>query len=561
MLSRTLHDITQLLESPDGADNRVRRVLELLRGLVPYEQCALLEARLGYEPHLVVVPETSPDDRVDLLGALLDVFGQLIEPHEPLQPPPANARPGAPAAQPSGAHLAVPLVGLDELIGLLFVRSSTEDYTEEHLRAFSLVAAKLAAYLTTLRARAQLTELAREREEARRAAEAANRAKDEFLALVSHELKTPLTSILAWAHILCSTTDDVLRARAIDALEGNVRAQTKLIDDILELACVSSATLRLNLRLIEPAALIKATIEGLRLEAERKSIRIESHLDAEATPLVIDPDRIGQVVSILIANAIHFTPTGGHVEVRLERTSDHARIQVTGGGSGISREALPHVFDRFLRAAGEGERAGGGLDVELAIAKDLIELHGGRVRAESAGAERGTTFTIELPRAPAGTAPSLPAGQRANDRLLAGVRVLIVDHDHGLRESLQSLLGEHGAEVTAVASAPEALAALERSRPDVLLFGDLATRGETVYDLVREVTARACPLPIASISAWRLEEKDRELAAGFRLHLPKPVEIGALVEAVAALAGRKQGKTPRLFALPGNGWTPSKRGD
>src|SRR5688572_4028657 len=200
MLSRTLHDITQVLESANGADERVRRVLEILRDLVPYEQCALLEARLGYEPQVVVVPETSPDDRVDLLGTLLDLFGQLIEPHRPLQPlrpPTSNVRPSAPATHRAGTHLAVPLVGLDELIGLLFVRSSTEDYTEKHLQAFSLVAAKLAAYLTMLRSRAELAEVAREREEARRSAEAANRAKDEFLALVSHELKTPLTSILA----------------------------------------------------------------------------------------------------------------------------------------------------------------------------------------------------------------------------------------------------------------------------------------------------------------------------------------------------------------------------
>ena len=551
LLGRTLHDITQLLESGDCADERVRRVLEFLRSLVPYEQCAILEARLGYEPHVVLVPEMAPDERVLLTGSLVDIFGHLVG---------ANAFAGALASRPDGVHLAVPLVGLDEVIGLLFVRSSVGEYTEEHLRVLSMVAAKLASYFTTLRARAELAELARERDEARRAAEAANRAKDEFLALVSHELKTPLSAILAWAHLLRSTTDDAaMRTRAVDELERNVQVQSKLIDDILDLACIASAELRLNLRIIEPAGLIKATIEGLRLEAQRKSIQLESDLHAAAMPLFLDPDRIGQVVSILVANAIHFTPAGGHVEVRLEHVSGYARIQVIDSGSGISREALPHVFDPFRRGAGAGTRADGDLGIGLAIVKDLVELHGGRVRAESAGMKRGATFTIELPRVP--EARVAPAGERADGRLLAGIRVLLVDHDPGLLESFQLVLDDYGAEVTAVASAPEALAVLERSRPDVLLFGDLAVRGESVYDLMREVTARACPLPVASISAWRLEERERALAAGFRMHLAKPLEIGALVDAVANLAGRIQRKALRPSALPGEDGLLKDRGD
>jgi len=552
--ARTLYDITQLLESADGADERVRRVLELLGGLVPYEQCALLEARLGHEPHVVVVPETPPDQRVLLTETLLHIFGQLVD---------ANARARAPAARPTELHLAVPLVGLDEVIGLLFVRSSVGEYTEEHVGALSVVAAKLAVYRTTLRARAELAELARERDEARRAAEAANRAKDEFLALVSYELKTPLSSILAWAHILRSTTDDATRSRAIDELERNAQAQAKLIDDILDLACIASAKLRLNLSIIEPAGLIKATIEGLRLEAERKSIRLDSDLDAAAMPLVLDPDRIGQVVSILVTNAINFTPAGGHIEVRLERAAGCARIQVSDSGRGISREALPRVFDRFRKAAGAGTRAEGGLGVGLAIVKDLVELHGGRVRAESAGPDQGATFTVELPRQPgARAAPGLlREGERPDGRPLAGIRVLLVDHDLGIRESFQSVLEHYGAEVTAVASAPEALAALERSQPDVLLFGDLAIRGESIYDLMRDVTALACPLPVASISAWRLEDRERERAAGFRLHLAKPLAIGTLVDAVADLAGRMRGKAPRLVARPGEDPAPRKRGD
>ena len=530
-MNRTIYDITQLLESADDSEARVRRVLGRLRELVPYEQCAILEARPGREPTFVLIPELPTDERARLTEALLEIFGQLVD---------IDVSGSVRTSRPSGMHLAVPLIGLDEVIGLLFVRSSSVDeYNEEHVRALSVVASTLAAYLTTLRARAELVELARERDEARRAAEAANRAKDDFLALVSHELKTPLTSILAWSHVLRSSTDDAAaRLRASDELERNVMAQSKLIDDILDLACIASADLRLNLRTIEPASLIRATIEELRLEAEQKSISVESNIDAADMPLMLDPDRVSQVVSILIANAIRFTPAGGHVEVSLDRTSGFARIRVSDGRGGIPAADLPHVFDRFRPTSGAA--GGDALGVGLAIVKDVVELHGGRVRVDSAGPRPRATFTVEFPHAPmlAVAASAPPAGKRTGGRLLDGIRVLLVDHDHGLCESFQAVLHDYGAEVTAVATATEALVALERSRPDVMLFGDLALQGEIAYDLMRGVTARAAPLPVASISSWRAEDREREMAAGFRLHLAKPIDIGALVDAVADLAGR-----------------------
>jgi signal transduction histidine kinase len=511
----------------------VRHVLDLIGSLVPHEQCAVLQAWPGHDPHMVIAPDMPSDERALLAGTLADVYRQLVD---------TRARPRPPAAPAAGVHLAVPLIGLDGVIGLLFVRSWVVNYTEEHVRMLSVVAAKLAAYFTMLRAGAELAELARERGEARRAAEAANRAKDEFLAVVSSELKTPLTSILAWAHRLRSITDGAQRAHAIDELERNVASQVKLIDGVLDLACMASAELRLDLRSTEPAGLIKATIERLRLEARRKSIQIDSELDAVAMPVVLDRERISQVVSILVARAIDFTRRGGRVEVRLDRVAGYARIQVKDSGIGISSEVLPHVFERFPQPTGSG-----GLGVGLAMVKDLVELHGGRVGADSAGPDHGATFTVELPRVPGveATPESLPAGERAAGQL-AGIRVLIVDHDRGLRESLQAVLEDYGAEVTAVGSAPEALAALERSRPAVLLFGDLEMRGESAYDLMRDVAARAAPLPVASISTWRLEEQERERAAGFGLHLPKPVAMGTLVDAVALLAGRTRGPKPDL---------------
>jgi CheY-like chemotaxis protein len=402
LLGRTLYDIAQLLESAEGAEGRVRRVLELLGGLVPYDQCAMLEAGLGREPRVVLVPDMVPDAGAPLLGTLMDLFGELVGANP-------RARPSPP--RPLGEHLAVPLVGLDEVIGLLFVRSSAGGYTEAHLCALSVVAAELAAYVTMLRGRAELTALARELDESSRAAAAANNARDDILALLSRELEMPLSSILSWSRILRTTDDAPMRALASNELERTVQAQAELIDSVLVRARGSAA--------------------------QRA------------------------------------------VEAELQRSA--------------------------------GDRP----------------------------------------------APGQPrAGGQTDERRLAGIRVLLVDNDLCLRESVQAALDLHGAEVTAVGSVPEVLATLQGLRPDVLLFGDLPPHGESIYELMREVTARACPLPVASISAWRFEERRRERAAGFQLHLSKPVVIGTLVDAVAELAGRTRGSEPTPLGVSGQEPTP-----
>jgi signal transduction histidine kinase len=395
-LARALFDITQLLESADGASRRVRRVLEFLRGLVPYEQCAILEVHGGDQPRVVIVPEVPTDRRVLMTQTLLNILGQLVE---------TSARPDTPLAPQEGVYLAVPLVGLDEVIGLLFVRSSVAEYTEDHLRTLAVVAAKLGSYFTMLRAQAELADLFRERDQARLIAEGANQAKDEFLALVSNELKAPLGAILASTHVLRSPdTTTAARTRALDAIDRSVGEQVRRVEDVLDLAHMASSERRLNLSTIEPAALIKTTIERLRPEAERKSIQLEADLEATGMPLVLDQVRIGRVVSILVANAINCTPAGGHVGVQLERAADCARIRVSDSGIGIASEVLAHVFDRSRRRSGARPRArevsGKGLGVGLAIVKDIVELHGGHVRAESAGPEQGATFTVELPLLP-----------------------------------------------------------------------------------------------------------------------------------------------------------------
>jgi len=538
-LSQTFYGIAQLLESADDSEARVTRVLGRLRSLVPYERCAVLEAVSGGESRLITAPETAPDERARLELATQTLFFRLAA-----QQGRADEEPSATGA----THLAVPLVGLGSVVGVLFVDRAEGAYDEQHLRALSVIAAQLAAHFSMLHAFRRESQRALELSEARRAAEAANRAKDEFLALVSHELRTPLNSILAWVDALRSNdTSETDRKRAVEAIERAVRAQAKLVTDLLDLSCISSAALRLDLCALDPAQLIKEAISRLEPQAKRKAIALAVALD-ESLTLMADPQRLSQVLVGLVANAIKFTPSGGQVEVRLERQGVLARIRVIDNGSGIKAEVLPRLFEPFSPVDGLTTRSQGGLGVGLALVKDLVELHGGRVSAESSGEQQGSTFTVELPLGGAvqATVEPLRAGayKPAEPRVLAGVRVLVVDDDPDIGEVLQFVLEAQGAIVSVALSAADALAELTRMMPDVLL-SDLAMPGGSGYDLMRNVIARKGELapPAAALSAYAPGQDLREaLACGFRMLLEKPIEPAALITAVATLAGEKTGR-------------------
>jgi signal transduction histidine kinase len=339
--SLVLYDIAQVLESAEDSEARVIHVLERLRSLVPYERCAVLEVLPGREPRLITPPQTPASEHAGLTATLSALRQRLIG--EQAQAPEVPSTPRT--------HLAVPLVGLAEVIGVLFVQRADGTYRERHVRRLSVVAAKLASYLSLLHAGTLAAEQAAELEAARQAAEAANRAKDEFLALVSHELRTPLNAILAWAETLRSKeTREAERTRAFKAIERSVGAQAKLIQDLLDLSCVVKAKLRLELHAVEPAKLIREAIVALTPRAEQKSIRLEAALDESVTPLIADPQRLSQIVANLVANAIKFTPKGGHVEVHLERAGVVARIRVIDNGEGIAPNVLSNLFEHFHQA-------------------------------------------------------------------------------------------------------------------------------------------------------------------------------------------------------------------
>lgn len=389
-------------------------------------------------------------------------------------------------------------------------------------------------------------QLARE-QAARAEAEAANRTKDELLAILSHELRTPMTAILGWARLLRERQfDSDTMARALETIERNAKTQVQMIEDLLELSRIITGKIHLDLRLAELAPVIQAAIEAARPAADAKAIQLECQLDPQPNSVLGDPDRLQHVIGKLLSNAIKFTSEGGRIQVRLERVGSHARITVSDTGQGIEADLLPKIFDRLRQAGSTNLRPHGGLGLGLTIARHLVELHGGTIGAESAGAGQGSTFTVKLPL-PAlflGGAASAAGGEVQPEGLpvLKGLRALVVDDEADARELVSFILRQREAEVITAASVAEALEALERSRPDVLV-SDIGMPGQDGYELIRKVRAlgpeRGGQIPAVALTARAgLEDRMRLFSAGYQMHVPKPVEPAELVNVVASLIGR-----------------------
>ena len=397
--------------------------------------------------------------------------------------------------------------------------------------------------------REQLLIRARESQEA---AERANRLKDEFLATLSHELRTPLTAIVGWSEMLGkSQLDPVTAQRAVEVIRRNARMQVQMIDDLLDVSRIVTGKLRMTVQPVDLGTVIIAAVEGLRPAAEAKEIRFQLQLDSPAGQVSGDPDRLQQVAWNLVSNAIKFTPKGGRVVVRLERVESHVEVAVSDTGRGIAPEFLPHVFDRFRQADATTTRVYGGLGLGLAIVRQLVELHGGTARVESAGEGLGSTFTVSLPlaaiRGAAEDAEAVrPQSFAPSDfdcpPQLGGLRVLVVDDEEDTRELLQTIIESCGARVSTANSAAAALGAMAEESFDVLI-SDIGMPEEDGYSLIAKVraldTERGGSIPAAALTAYAGEEdRIRTLRSGFQIHVPKPVSPNELVAVVANLADR-----------------------
>ena len=383
-------------------------------------------------------------------------------------------------------------------------------------------------------------------EERTRELREANRLKDQFMAMLSHELRSPLGAIRMWASLLRSGKLDAERtARAIEAIERSAITQGQLVEDLLDVSRITAGKLVLDARPIDLAAVAEAAVDAVRTDAEAKQVRLEQVFEL-GEGVQGDPARLQQVVWNLLANAVKFSPRGGRVLLRLARADGQAIISVRDEGEGIAAEFLPHIFEPFRQADGTSTRAYGGLGLGLAIVHDVVELHRGTIEVESKGKGQGATFTVKLPlvgapsEAARGVArqPALPREEFRPGPSLQGVRVLLVDDDAGARESVTAVLEQSGASVRAVESAAEAVETLEREPPDVLL-SDIAMPGLDGYALLGQARARlqGAQLPAAALTAYAgATDRTRALAAGFQAHLAKPVDPAELVAVVAQLA-------------------------
>jgi two-component system, chemotaxis family, CheB/CheR fusion protein len=386
---------------------------------------------------------------------------------------------------------------------------------------------------------------------ARDLAEEANRAKDVFLAMLSHELRTPLSAILGWAQLLRSEKLDPVKAfEAADAIETSGRAQAALINDLLDVSRIVAGKMELDTRPLDLASVVNAALQAAHSDAKAKQICLEQSSESPLPPILGDPIRIQQVASNLLSNAIKFTPSGGRVDVVLRCAGSWVELLVRDTGVGISADFLPHVFDRFKQEQTTAARRGGGLGLGMAIVRNLVELHGGTVRVESAGHGQGTTFIVRLPVAAILPPPADQPQRRTSDDQssselhdLTGLRIHLVDDDALGRGMIATLLRSHGATVTESGTAADALKMIVPTPPDVLI-SDIGMPGEDGYSLIREVrrldAAREHQTPAVALTAYAGPQDRRlALAAGFNTHVPKPVEPAEFVEVIAHLAGRE----------------------
>lgn len=390
-----------------------------------------------------------------------------------------------------------------------------------------------------------------EASKARHEAEVSNRIKDEFLATISHELRTPLTAVLGWVRMMRSGKLDIeTQLRALEVIDRNVRSQAQLIEDLLDISRITAGKLRLDVRPVQPAAIITAAVESLRFAADARQIRLQTVLDFNAGPIAGDFERLQQVLWNLLSNAIKFTPKGGRVQIVLERVNSHIEVRVTDTGQGLKPDFLPYIFDRFTQGEAVTTRTHGGLGMGLAITKAIMELHGGTISATSEGEGKGATFRLNLPLMP--LSREVPE-ERTHPQAgwseislecppeVAGLKILAVDDDADTCDMIRAALEQCGVQVETATSAEAGFEAYRSFQPDVLI-SDVGMPDVDGYEFIRRIREFERPLhrkvPAVALTAFaRIEDRVKSLAAGYQMHVAKPVEPGELLTIVASLSG------------------------
>lgn len=532
-VARTLYDIAQGFDSPLDAESRLRRALGLLRRIVPYDRCALLEARAAGAARLVVEPD-GPEEQEALSGVLTRFLTVLTD--EPLRS--ADwLLPDVAHLVPCASHLAAP-VGLDRVLGVLFVsHRETDAYTDDHLRLLSVVASQIAAYLTACRLREQEAQIVSEHEAARAAAEAENRAKDEFLAMLAHELRNPLMPIgIAMQTIRGAAERDPAVQLARDVVERQVKHLARLLDDLLDVSRLTRDKIELRKETVTLQAIVAEALEATRGFIDPRRHLVSVSLADDPLWLGADPTRVTQVVGNLLDNAAKYTPPGGEISVTGYGERGEVVLRVRDTGIGISPEMLPRVFDLFAQVDRSLVRPEGGLGVGLTLARKLIELHGGTIIVHSEGLGRGSEFVVRLPVG----APVL-RGRRDDSRRVAvpARHILLVEDDDHVRKALQRILKLDAHRVEVARDGPEGVEIALATVPEVV-FIDIGLPGIDGYEVGRRIRAALGKrVLLVALTAYGQEQNHRRSSeAGFDAHLVKPVsyeDLGRLLGAVGPM--------------------------
>jgi PAS domain S-box-containing protein len=443
-----------------------------------------------------------------------------------------------------------PIMIGSEVWGVIeFFSPEIREPDDELMNLAAGIGGQIGQFTQRKRAEEERAELFERERAAREDAEKANRLKDEFLATLSHELRTPLNAVIGWSRMLNSGRLDRENSKhALEVIERNAWAQKQIIEDILDVSRVITGKLQLNLSPVDLVAVVDAALDAVRPAMEAKEIKIETIIDSSLRTISGDSDRLQQVVWNVLSNAAKFTPNGGSVEISVSQSDSHVHIQVRDSGPGIDPNFLPHVFERFRQADGSTTRQHGGLGLGLAIVRHLVELHGGTISVENRTDDQGAIFKIRLPL-PSGALhhetlvdASVLRDSQSDQPSLDGLHILLVDDERDALDLITVELAQHGARVTAVTSAEDALKALEQHKLD-LLISDIGMPQVDGYELIRRIReqerVQGKRIPAVALTAYaRVEDRMQAILAGFSTHIAKPVEANELVTVVASLAGR-----------------------
>lgn len=443
------------------------------------------------------------------------------------------------------SHICVPLKAQDKVWGALTLcyGESGREYKERDVALAEDLGRRAGVGVENARLHESAEFLLTAERAARQEAERAGNLKDEFLATLSHELRTPLNAILGWSQLLRKGNGDPEdTAQGLETIERNARAQAQIIEDLLDMSRIVSGKLVLDCQPTDLSILVRGAMQTVHPSADSKGVLLRGSFENPPFPVSIDPARMQQVVWNLLTNAIKFTPRGGKIDVKLERLGKHVALRVADSGKGITADFLPYIFERFRQQDGSITRSHGGLGLGLSIASQLVEMHGGTIRAQSEGEGKGSTFLVTLPVVKFDEAEASKTRVALESIDLKGLRIIAIDDDDDARELIRRVLSEAGAEVATAASAEAALGLLEGQIPD-LLISDIGMPGKDGYQLIREVRLlsedRGGKVPAIAVTAFaRSEDRTRALVAGFNLHISKPIDPSEVIASAASLTGR-----------------------